>query len=112
MYGLNTKEISVEEVKAMLDSRQPFLLLDVREPKEYEVVHIAGAQLVPLRELPKQLPLLAEHMNSLIVTCCHHGARSIMAAQILSQNGFKNVCSMIGGLEAWSLQIDPTVQRY
>lgn len=105
-------EVSVEDVKRMMDERKPFVLLDVRQPEEYKIAHIDGAMFVPLGELPAALPRLSERADEPIVTHCHLGMRSMQAAAFLRQNGFDDVRSMAGGIEAWSNRIDPAVPRY
>ncbi|MBI4580487.1 MAG: rhodanese-like domain-containing protein, partial [Planctomycetes bacterium] len=76
-------EVSVEEVKAMLDSKQAFLLLDVREPDEHATARIPGAELVPLGDLPAVLPRLQEHADKPVIAHCHMGGRSLKAAVFL-----------------------------
>lgn len=105
-------EISVEDVKQMMDARKRFVLLDVRQPEEYQIAHIDGVMFVPLGELPAALPRLAEHADEPIVTHCHLGMRSMQAAAFLRQNGFDDVRSMAGGIEAWSSRIDPSIPHY
>ena len=89
--------------------REP-LVLDVREPWEHEVCAIAGSKLLPMQEIPariKELPVDTD-----IVVICHHGMRSADATAFLSQQGFKSVKNLAGGIDAWSKQIDPNVPRY
>jgi rhodanese-related sulfurtransferase len=105
-------EVSVQEVKRMMDAGEKFLLLDVRQPKEYDTARIAGAQLVPLSELPQRVGELRAHAGGTIITHCHKGMRSLQAAQWLRGQGFSDVRSMAGGIEAWSQQIDPGVPKY
>ena len=89
-----------------------FLLLDVREPSEFEQAHIDGAVLLPLGELEARLDELAEWRERRVVAQCHHGGRSAAACQILLANGFGDVSNLVGGIEAWSLTVDPSVPRY
>ena len=103
-------EISVQELKQRLSSDQPPLLLDVREPHEFEIARIEGAQLVPLRELPERLEELLT--SRAIVIHCHTGVRSAHAVHLLQEAGFKKVANLAGGIEAWSDQIDPSVPKY
>ena len=105
-------EVSVEEVKQMLDDGRQFLLLDVRQPEEHAVVRIDGARLVPLNDLPTALPSLEGHADQVVVTYCHMGGRSLQAAAFLRQQGFAHVRSMAGGMEAWSARIAPSQPRY
>ena len=106
-------EVSVQDVKTRLDKKDDFLLLDVRQPEEFAVARIPGARLVPLGDLAgriEELQSLAEGRP--IVAHCHHGGRSLKAASFLRQSGFPDVRSMAGGIDAWSVMIDPTVARY
>jgi len=90
---------------------QPDLvLLDVREPHEYEIARIDGARLIPLSELPGRLRELDGRAE--IVTHCHHGVRSLQALALLKGAGFANVRSLQGGIDAWSVGVDPEVPRY
>jgi adenylyltransferase/sulfurtransferase len=86
------------------------LLLDVREPHEWAVAHLEGARLIPLRELPQRLGELAGHQG--IVTYCHHGQRSRQAMELLKSAGFSNVRSLAGGIDAWSVDVEPRMARY
>ena len=88
------------------------LLLDCREPDEHATARIEGATLIPMREIPERLAELEPWRNKPIVVHCHHGMRSMRVAQFLRDSGFARAQSMRGGIEAWSLEIDPGVPRY
>ncbi|MEZ4216652.1 MAG: molybdopterin-synthase adenylyltransferase MoeB [Myxococcota bacterium] len=88
------------------------LLLDVREPDEHARAHIAGAQLVPLGELGERLGELAAFRARPVVVHCHHGGRSEKACRLLRAAGFERVENLDGGIEAWSVTVDPSVPRY
>jgi adenylyltransferase/sulfurtransferase len=103
-------EISPRDLKDKLDSNQQIVLLDVREPNEYEIVHLEGATLIPLNDLPQNTSQLDAETE--IVTYCHHGMRSLNAAAFLYQSGFENVKSLAGGIDQWAVEIDPTLTRY
>jgi rhodanese-related sulfurtransferase len=105
-------EIHPQKVRELIDIGQNFLLLDVRRPHEWEAAHISSAKLVPLDQLGGRLEELGEWRKAPVVVYCHHGMRSRQAAAWLRQAGFKNVYSMAGGIEAWSLLIDQSVPRY
>lgn len=107
-----TLEVSVEDVKGMMDAKQDFLLLDVRQPSEYEHVNLPGAKLIPLRELPQRLAEIEAYRNRPIVVHCHHGGRSMQATMFLRNQGFTDVKNMAGGIDDWSLRIDATKPRY
>jgi molybdopterin/thiamine biosynthesis adenylyltransferase/rhodanese-related sulfurtransferase len=89
-----------------------FLLLDVREPAEFAKASIEGARLLPLGELPARAAELAAWRERPIVVHCHKGRRSAEAARWLLANGFTDVTNLTGGIEAWSLSVDPAVPRY
>ena len=88
------------------------LLLDVREVDEFERARVEGARLVPLGELPDRLDELADWRDRPIVILCHHGNRSARAARLLVESGFTRVENLDGGIESWSLTVDPSVPRY
>jgi sulfur-carrier protein adenylyltransferase/sulfurtransferase len=104
-------EITAEELKAELDQKgRDVVLIDVREPHEWEIAHIDGARLIPLNQLPERLGELDGHSE--IVTHCHHGARSMKALEILKGAGFSKVRSLAGGIDAWAERVDPGLARY
>ncbi len=102
--------IDPREVKRKLDRGDDFVLIDVREPHEYQIARIPGAKLIPLGELPKHLSEL--NPDAEIVAHCKSGARSQKAVDLMKQNGFKNVRNMTGGILAWSDKVDPAVPKY
>ena len=106
------KQISASELAAWLAdaSRDPPLLLDVREPWEYEKARIAGAQLVPMREVPARLSEIDQGKD--VVAICHHGGRSQQVALFLEKAGYQKVHNLAGGVDAWSRTIDPSVPLY
>ena len=106
----NIPEITVEDLKARFDRNDRFVLLDVREPFEWEIAKIPGAILIPLGDLPTRLGEL--NASDDIVVQCKSGGRSANAVQFLQDHGFSKVCNLVGGIHAWSDRIDPTVPRY
>jgi sulfur-carrier protein adenylyltransferase/sulfurtransferase len=102
--------IDPTEVKQKLDRGDDFLLIDVREPHEYQIARIPGARLIPLGELPKHLSELDPETD--IVAHCKTGGRSQKAVDLLKQNGFRHARNMTGGITAWSDKVDPTVPKY
>jgi molybdopterin/thiamine biosynthesis adenylyltransferase/rhodanese-related sulfurtransferase/molybdopterin converting factor small subunit len=102
--------IDAVEVKRKLDRGDDFVLIDVREPHEYQIARIPDARLIPLGELPKHLGELDP--NAEIVVHCKTGARSQRAVDLMKQNGFKHALNMTGGIAAWSDKVDPTVPKY
>jgi adenylyltransferase/sulfurtransferase len=104
-------EITAEELRRELDEKgSDLVVIDVREPHEWEIVHIEGAQLIPLSQLPERLGELDGHAE--IVTHCHHGARSMKALEILKGAGFGKVRSLAGGIDAWAERVEPGMARY
>ncbi|HLJ47271.1 MAG TPA: molybdopterin-synthase adenylyltransferase MoeB [Bryobacteraceae bacterium] len=103
-------DIDPTEVKAKIDRGEPFVLIDVREPHEWQICHIPYAKLIPLGELPKRM----NELNSAdeIVAYCKSGVRSGKAIDILKQAGFKKLRNMKGGILAWSDKVDPSVPKY
>src|SRR5436189_3530154 len=102
--------LSAKELKRKMDSHEPFTLVDVREPWEYEIAQIAGSKLIPLGELPGRLAELPR--EGVLVIQCHSGFRSEEGARLLQQAGFANVFNLEGGIEAWSRDVDRTVPTY
>ena len=103
-------EISPRDLKQRLDANKPVLLLDVREPHEYDIVHLEGARLIPLNELPHNVDSLDATQETVVY--CHHGTRSLYATAFLLQNGFDNVKNLEGGIDRWAVETDPTLNRY
>ena len=103
-------EVTAAELAAEWKAHPDLLVLDVREPHEHEIARIEGAKLIPLSQLPDRLGDLDGHRE--IVTHCHHGARSLKALEILKAAGFSKVRSLRGGIDAWSVNVDPGVPRY
>jgi rhodanese-related sulfurtransferase len=103
-------EITPSEVKALQTRGEKFAFVDVREQWEYDAAHIDGSTLIPLREVPANLPRLQAAGE--IVFLCHHGMRSLDAAAWLRSQGVEGARSMSGGIDRWSLEIDPGVPRY
>ena len=103
-------EVTAAELEAERRRNPGLVVVDVREPHEYEIAHIDGTKLIPLGELPSRLTELDGHAE--IVTHCHKGVRSMKALEILKGAGFSKVRSLKGGIDAWSVDVDPEVPRY
>jgi rhodanese-related sulfurtransferase len=86
------------------------LLLDVREPWEFQTCHIAGARHVPINELPARLAEFNPQAD--VVAICHHGVRSLHVAYFLARQGFPRVHNLAGGVDAWARSIDPAMPVY
>ena len=104
-------EIDPKEVKRRLDAGEKIRLLDVREPFEHQQSRIEGAELIPLRTVPQSLDSLRAAPEPLVVFC-HHGMRSMQVVEWLRGQGLEDCQSMAGGIDRWSLEIDPSVPRY
>jgi sulfur-carrier protein adenylyltransferase/sulfurtransferase len=103
-------EVSPKALKQLVDDGKDVVVLDVREPFEYEIAHLGNAKLIPLGEL-------AARVNELdtarpIVVYCHTGQRSAQAVRFLNGLGFKKVKNLKGGIRAWGTEVDPTIQMY
>lgn len=105
------KQISVEELKAKMDRGEKFKLVDVRGHDEYETAQIKGSVLIPLQEFPARAPDELSADDEIVIHC-HHGGRSQRACQFLADMGYKNLSNLAGGIDAWSVKIDPQVKRY
>jgi sulfur-carrier protein adenylyltransferase/sulfurtransferase len=103
-------EIEPQEVKARIDRGDKFVLIDVREPHEYQIAKIPYARLIPLGQVPNRLNELDK--NDDIVVHCKTGVRSAKAQGILKEAGFTKVLNMKGGILAWSDKVDPAVPKY
>ena len=106
-----TMTITPTELKARLDRGENFRLIDVREADEWATAKIPKAELIPLSQF-QQLATQELSPEEDIVLYCHHGVRSARAQGYLKAQGYPNVLNLTGGIDAWSLQIDPTTKRY
>ena len=111
MININALELASWLADA---TRTPPLLLDVREPWEYEICHLNNSVAIPLKTLPVQLEEFSTNIapETTIVCICHHGVRSLKAAHFLQQNGFSQPINLTGGINAWAQQVDPTMAVY
>ena len=103
--------ITPQELKALRDSGRTVRLIDVREQNEWDAVHIEGAELIPLSQFKRLGPEKLAPADP-IVLYCHHGMRSAQAQGYLKSLGYANVLNLTGGIDAWSLQVDPALKRY
>lgn len=104
--------IAPAELAAWLadERRQKPVLLDVREPWEWQAARIEGSRHIPMREVPARLGELDRGQE--LVAICHHGGRSQQVAMFLEKNGFAKVHNLVGGVDAWSRTVDPAVPLY
>lgn len=105
-------EVSCGAIQAKRLRGDSFLLLDCREQDEWDFCRIDGAMLIPMSELQSRAPELEPYRDSEIIVYCHHGVRSLRVAMWLQQQGFRHAASMAGGIEEWSMTVDPDVPRY
>jgi len=103
-------EVGPRELKAWLEAGRKVTVLDVRNPPEYQICRIEGSVFIPLPELPRRFGELDP--KDLIVIHCHSGVRSLQATRFLRSQGYPRTKNLTGGIDAWSLQVDPTVPRY
>jgi adenylyltransferase/sulfurtransferase len=107
--AIGISHVSVRELKERMDRGEDILLLDVREPHEYDIVNLGGV-LMSLGELPARVNEL--DLSREIVVICHHGGRSARAVSYLLELGFKRVANLSGGIDRWAVEIDTTLPRY
>lgn len=104
-------ELSVEEAHRLLATQpEGVLLIDVREPHEWEICRIPGAELIPMRQIPERLGSLPRDKHLLIH--CHHGGRSLRVTEFLRAHGIAAVSNVAGGIDAWAQAFDPAMPRY
>ncbi len=107
---MDAMQITAKDVNARIARGDKLLLVDVREQWEYDLCKIPGAKLIPLGALPANLNTLLDADE--VICYCHHGMRSLDAAVWLRQQGVESAKSMTGGIERWSVEVDPKVPRY
>jgi rhodanese-related sulfurtransferase len=106
------RQLAPIELHAMLQA-EPALrprMLDVREEWEWQLAHIAGAQHLPMAQIPGRIQELDSAHPTVVI--CHHGMRSMQVVAFLERQGFENLHNLAGGIDAWSRQVDATVPVY
>lgn len=105
-------QISPQQLAEWLENpdREKPVLIDVREPWEYELCHLPGSVHVPMGNIPGRLNELDPDAETVVI--CHHGVRSYQVAAFLERAGFEAVHNLSGGIDAWSNDVDPAVRRY
>ena len=105
------REFSATELHAYLESTtdRP-VLLDVREPWEFDTAHIEGCQLIPMRSIANRVAELDPERETVVI--CHHGIRSRMVCRFLESQGFTRLINLAGGVDAWSREIDRNMPTY
>jgi rhodanese-related sulfurtransferase len=106
-------EATPQDIQRRLAAGEKLLLIDVREPNEFQAARISDAELIPMRTIPAQLQRLeAASDDATLIVYCHHGIRSLNVVNWLREQGVSGCQSMAGGIDRWSLEIDPSVPRY
>jgi adenylyltransferase/sulfurtransferase len=103
-------EIDAITLKEWMDAKKKFVLIDVREPQEFEIASIPGAKLIPLSQIASRVSELDSADE--IVLQCHHGSRSARAQAALAKFGFKKTYNLAGGIDAWATDVEPGMPRY
>jgi rhodanese-related sulfurtransferase len=105
------QQIHVKDLQHLLDSGQATpLLLDVREPWEFDICRIEGSTLMPMRQIHTAVEQLDRDHHTVVI--CHHGIRSRQVCHYLMQMGFTNVFNLVGGVQAWANDVDPSMPTY
>ena len=106
------QQMTASQLKTWLDDdeRSKPVLLDVREPWEFQTCKIASSQSMPMRSVPGRYMELDREAD--IVVVCHHGARSFQVGLFLEQQGFANIINLYGGVAAWARDVDPSMPTY
>jgi adenylyltransferase/sulfurtransferase len=104
--------MDVYTLAVKLKAGEPVYLLDVRTPAEHAIAALPGSQLIPLAQLAARAGEVRPGAGATVVVYCHHGIRSRAAADLLARLGHSSACSLAGGIDAWSVLIDPQVPRY
>lgn len=106
------QQLTAIQLKEWLDdpARGKPVLVDVREPWEFDVCRLDGSKPMPMRSVPARFAELERDAETVII--CHHGARSYQVAMFLEHQGFTNIFNLYGGLAAWAQQADPSMPTY
>ena len=106
------RQLSVFDLQAMLtgEPNAKPLLLDVREPWEFQLAHIDGSELRPMQTIPNQVDEIDRSHPTVVI--CHHGTRSLQVVAFLERQGFQNLHNLQGGIDAWARQVDPSIALY
>ncbi|MGE0384555.1 MAG: rhodanese-like domain-containing protein [Gammaproteobacteria bacterium] len=102
--------ITAPQLQARIQQGDAMVIIDVREPWEYEICNIVGARNLPMERIPEAIHDLDPTACTVVV--CHHGMRSWQVAAYLERAGFAQVANLEGGVDAWALEVDPRMARY
>lgn len=103
-------QISAKQLQKKIHENVKPILLDVREPIEFEFAYIEGSQHIPMHQIPQRLSEINESKDCIVI--CHHGIRSQQVANYLVHSGHTDIYNLSGGIDAWSVECDSTVSRY
>lgn len=106
------KQMNVVELASLLTNGLKPTMIDVREENELSHGMIEDAVHIPMQQIPEKLPELEPEKSNMVVLICRSGKRSDQVGQFLEQNGFTDVINLVGGMNAWAEQIDPTMTVY
>ncbi len=106
------KEISPTEAAVLLDTHSSMRLIDCREEDEYAICYIERAELMPLSSWPSLVHEKLPDKDQTILIYCHHGMRSMSAVETLTRMGYTDVYNLSGGIDRWTVEIDPEMNRY
>lgn len=104
--------IRAKDLKRKMDRREDFVLVDVREPFEYEIAHIPGSVFIPMTQFQQREGEVDRYRGKEVIVHCHTGSRSMQVADYLRRKGFVNVKNLTGGIRAWSVEVDPETPTY
>ncbi|AFM12390.1 rhodanese-like domain-containing protein [Turneriella parva] len=104
------EQLSVHDLKKKMDAGEKFLLVDVRNDNELDICKFETALHIPLHLLTARYTELPQDAE--IILTCHHGGRSMQAANFLVNQGYRNVSNLMGGIDAWASHIDPNMAKY
>ncbi len=106
-------EVTPQEALVRLGGSEAAILIDVREPEEFALSRIEGAELIPMQSIPPELQRLEAMADErTLMVLCHHGVRSLQVVSWLRRQGIENCFSVAGGIDRWSREVDPGVPRY
>ena len=106
-------EVTPADVQKRIDAGEKLFLIDVREPHEFAIAKIEGAVLIPMRAVPGELQTLdARADEGPLMVFCHHGVRSLNVVNWLRNQGVEACQSISGGIDLWSIAVDPSIPRY
>jgi rhodanese-related sulfurtransferase len=109
---MSIHQLPPAQLEAFLQEQPDAILLDVREPWEHELAALEGSTLLPLGSLPQLAEDELEEKGRPIVVYCHHGIRSMNACAYLASLGYTKLHNLSGGIDRYTLEVDPGVPRY